>query len=74
MATLLVHFVRLFRGIGYHVCVINCDQSAVNRKALAVLNIAKETPFCIIDELKVWGLFDLPHLFKSVRLVMFSFF
>lgn len=56
----------MFQNIGYHVSVVNCDQSAVNRKAFTILGVTKENPFFTVDNIKVWGLFDGPHLYKNV--------
>lgn len=58
--------IRLLMSIGYKVKVVNADQSGVNRKAFSILGVTVHEPFFYVDDIKVYALFDVPHLFKSV--------
>lgn len=43
------------------------DQSGVNRKAYSILGVTETQPFFFVDNLKVYAIFDVPHLYKSNR-------
>lgn len=65
--SLLIPFVvRELKEIGYAVKIVNMDQSGVNRRAYSLLGVTKEEPSFFVDDQKVWAMFDLPHLYKSV--------
>lgn len=44
-----------------------CDQSTSNQSALKLLNISEENPFFFVDGHKIFTIYDVPHLLKSVR-------
>lgn len=71
LAMLIPYIIRELKAIGFNVCFVNQDQSGVNRKAFNVLGASIENPWFFIDELKVWTVFDIPHLFKSVSSLRF---
>lgn len=64
---MLPQLIRLLRNINYNVVATNFDQSAVNRKCYSLLGVNTETPYFLVDDVKVWALFDVPHLIKSAR-------
>lgn len=43
------------------------DQGSNNRRCFSQLGITKEKPFFYHNSHKVYGLYDVPHLFKSIR-------
>lgn len=47
--------------------LIVCDQGTSNQSALKLLNISKENPFFFVNDHKIFSLYDVPHLLKSVR-------
>lgn len=53
--------------IGYIPKAIVCDQGSNNRGALNLLGVTKDRPYFILDNFKIFAVFDVPHLFKSVR-------
>lgn len=54
-------------SIGYKPVAVVCDQGSNNRGAFNLLGVTKESPFFEILNQKVFALYDVPHLFKSVR-------
>lgn len=63
---LLVELIKMLQSIGYKVVLVNSDQSAVNRKCFKSLGITQENPYFDVNNQKIFGTFDVPHLFKSV--------
>lgn len=68
LAVLIRFLIRELRLIGFRVVFVNQDQSGVNRKAYGLLGATVEQPYFYVDETKVWTLYDVPHLIKSVSL------
>lgn len=66
LAKLLKRLIQLLLSIGYKVRIITCDQSAVNRKAYALLDVNVNQPFFYVNDVKIFALYDFPHLMKSV--------
>jgi hypothetical protein len=46
---------------------IVCDQGSNNRGAFALLGTNKERPYFFVNNSKIYTLYDVPHLTKSVR-------
>jgi hypothetical protein len=46
---------------------IVCDQGSNNRGAFALLGTNKERPYFFVKNSKIYTLYDVPHLTKSVR-------
>lgn len=59
--------IRMLKDIGYQVVFSCMDQSGVNRKAYTILGVTDTQPFFFVDDVKVFAIFDVPHLFKSNR-------
>ncbi|KAI2647200.1 Transposable element P transposase [Labeo rohita] len=63
----------LFDGIrelweaGMECLVFICDQAAGNRAMLTRLGVTKEQPFFSVDGIRVFCLWDPPHLIKNIR-------
>lgn len=66
LAKLLTQMIMLLQTIGYNVVVVNGDQSAVNRKCFGSLGMTPDDPYFYVNGEKVFGTFDIPHLYKSV--------
>lgn len=57
---------KLFEvGLIPKVCV--CDQGATNRSALKNLGVTKSDPHFMVGEKRMYSIFDVPHLVKSLR-------
>lgn len=52
---------------GLNVVAVTCDQDSKNRSCYRLLGSTRDQPYFILNEKKVYTLFDIPHLFKSVR-------
>jgi len=67
LSELLVEAVtRLFK-YGFVVKALVCDQGASNVAAYRDLKITKEEPYFLVENRKVFAVFDVPHLFKNLR-------
>ena len=44
-----------------------CDQAGTNRKAMSLLSVSPEKPYFEEGERKIFCLYDVPHLVKSLR-------
>ena len=55
----------------FEVCLkiraITCDQGPSNQGLFKLLKITDESPYFTVDDKKIYGLFDVPHLIKNVR-------
>lgn len=49
------------------VVAITCDQGASNRAAYEALEVNADHPYIIVKDRQIVCLYDVPHLFKSVR-------
>lgn len=47
--------------------ILVCDQGTNNRSALSKLGVSTATPFFTHNDKKIFCIFDVPHLFKSLR-------
>lgn len=65
---LLVHVLQTLFEIGLQPKLIVCDQDCSNNwSALKLLNVTENKPFFFINNKKVYAIFDVPRLVKSVR-------
>lgn len=53
--------------IGFNPRVTVCDQGSNNRGALKILGVSEEKPYFYIKNYKIFAIFDVPYLFKSIR-------
>lgn len=47
-------------------CIV-CDQGTQNRRTFTLLGGTQEKPYIIVNENKIYLLYDMPHLVKSIR-------
>lgn len=64
---LIIDIVKKIFDVGLCPKLIVCDQSTSNQSALKLLNISEENPFFFVNGHKIFTLYDVPHLLKSVR-------
>lgn len=69
LAVLIRFLIRELKSIGFRVVFVNQDQSGVNRRAYSLLGATIEEPYFYVDEMKVWTVYDVPHLIKSVSFI-----
>lgn len=69
LAVLICFIIKELKAICYRVRLVNQDQSGVNRRAYDLLGATLESPFFYVDEMKIWTVYDFPHLIKSVSYV-----
>lgn len=53
--------------IGFSPSIITCDQGTNNRKMFSLLGGTPENPFALINCKKIFLMYDIPHLMKSIR-------
>lgn len=47
-------------------CIV-CDQGSGNRSAMKFLGVSHQHPHFFVENTKIFGIYDTPHLIKSVR-------
>ncbi|XP_041982493.1 uncharacterized protein LOC121735658 [Aricia agestis] len=71
LAVLIKNIVRAIQEAGFNVLSTVCDQGPTNIGAINLLRkfngLSTEANYFLIDEQKVFIIFDIPHLFKSIR-------
>ncbi|GFO05396.1 transposable element p transposase [Plakobranchus ocellatus] len=58
--------------LGLQPKMIICDQGSNNRALFKRLGISIDSPFFDFDNIRVYGMFDPPHLIKSIRNNLYS--
>lgn len=58
---------KITKELGLRTKAVVCDQGSGNTKAFKLFGVTPEKPFAIIDGEKIYFLYDVPHLIKSVR-------
>ncbi|CAH1731462.1 unnamed protein product [Aphis gossypii] len=53
--------------IGFSPSIITCDQGTSNRKMFSMLGGTPENPYTVINSKKIFLMYDIPHLMKSIR-------
>lgn len=53
--------------MGLKIRAITCDQGPNNRKCYDLLGASLEKPYFIHNTFKIYLLYDVPHIFKSIR-------
>lgn len=73
---LIKEVISALQETGLHVMATVCDQGATNRAAIRDLsadkNIVKKGPYFVVNNKKVFTIFDPPHLLKSTRNAFFN--
>lgn len=70
LALMIPFLIKELLAIGYKVRFVNQDQSGVNRKAYDLLGANLEKPYFYVENQKVFTVFDMPHLVKSVSIFL----
>ncbi|KAK9728642.1 THAP domain [Popillia japonica] len=65
--TILKTNLQALNEVGLHPVSITCDQSSTNQKLFKILNISVDKPYFTLAERKYFAIFDVPHLFKTIR-------
>lgn len=64
---LLISILDLMTNMGLNVRAVTCDQGPNNRKCYELLGASSENPYFFHKTNKVYLLYDIPHIFKSLR-------
>lgn len=64
---LIIDIINKLIDVGLCPKIIVCDQGTSNQSALKLLNISEENPFFFVNNHKIFSVYDVPHLLKSVR-------
>ena len=67
IAEIIKYTIEKISEIGYNIVSVNCDQGSNNRSAYKILGATTERPYFMLGNKKIFLLYDVPHLFKSVR-------
>ena len=67
LKNLIIDVLQKLFEVGLCPKIIVCDQGTNNQSTLKSLNISEDSPFFFINNNKIFSLFDVPHLLKSVR-------
>ena len=67
LKNLIIDVLNKLIDVGLCPKLIVCDQGTTNQSALKLLNICENNPFFFINDHKIYSLFDVLHLLKSVR-------
>ncbi len=67
LQSMLLDGIRELRKAGMECLVFICDQGSGNRAMLTRLGVTKEQPFFSVDGIRVFCLWDPPHLIKNIR-------
>lgn len=67
MAKIMKSCVSELIKIGFDPVCITCDQGSANRKMFSILNATSDKPYTIIEGKKIYLIYDVPHLLKSIR-------
>lgn len=64
---LLLYIVEETFSIGYNIRGVVCDQGSNNQSTFINLGVTVERPLFYVADKKIYTLYDVPHLVKSVR-------
>lgn len=67
MAEIMKNCISELIEIGFNPVCITCDQGTANRKMFAIFNATSEKPYTTIEGKKIYLIYDVPHLLKSIR-------
>lgn len=67
LAEILETTIKLLISEEIGIVCISCDQGAPNRMAYKKLGVTEVNPFITISNQKIFCIYDIVHLFKSVR-------
>lgn len=65
---LLLKYIKELTKLGFKIVATVCDQCSTNRNTYELLGANKNEPFFYdLNGNKIYALFDMPHLVKSIR-------
>lgn len=64
--------IRKVHATGFRIVAISGDQGSNNRKAYRLLGASKEKPYVDFEGARIFLLYDVPHLMKSVRNTLYN--
>ncbi|GFO21848.1 transposable element p transposase [Plakobranchus ocellatus] len=67
LVPLLYEVIRGVSAIGLVMKIVICDQGRNNRAMCSRLHITEEQPYFYCDSVKIFFMYDPPHLLKSIR-------
>lgn len=67
LKNLIIDVLQKLFEVGLCPKIIVCDQGTNNQSTLKSLNVSEDSPFFFINNNKIFSLFDVPHLVKSIR-------
>lgn len=67
LADKVVEGVRKMLGAGLRPLAVVMDQGANNQAAYKLLGVTSEKPYFYVDDIKIYALYDPPHLLKNIR-------
>lgn len=68
LKTILIKYINELTRIGFKIIATVCDQCSTNRNTYDLLGVSKNEPFFYdMNGNKIYALFDMPHLIKSIR-------
>lgn len=59
--------IKICQEMGLNIRATICDQGSNNRALYSSLSISENNPFFTLSGQKIYAMFDVPHLFKSMR-------
>lgn len=67
LASIVKYVIKELLSIHFKVRAVVCDQGTNNQKAINILGANRDNPFFAVGDNKVYIVYDVPHLIKSVR-------
>lgn len=67
LKTLIVEVLKKLFEVGLCPKLTVCDQGTNNQSAMKQLNVNEDKPYFYVDENKIFSIYDVPHLMKSIR-------
>lgn len=67
LKTILLKNIQILSELEITVRAVVCDQGPSNRKAYSLLGVSHVKPYMFINSIKIFCLYDFPHLIKSLR-------
>lgn len=55
------------KDLGLKICATSCDQGSSNRRVYSHFNVSTSYPYFMYENQKIYALYDVPHLIKSLR-------
>lgn len=59
--------ITCLQNAGLNIRALVCDQGASNRAAIKILGVTLSNPYFYVNHKKIFTIYDVPHLVKSIR-------